>query len=268
MFFFTDKEGNRIEYDTKSIVALHSNIASPSYEYLREVTDTGIPLILDRHLLPRQIQVEFLLKASDFDDTYLLRDELYRLLATQEELYFHESAVPYKRWKVTVEDSAMGEKGYNFSHYVLTLEAPLGLSESVASTLTKHTFDEDKWQFGQGLSFYSEEFISNKTEFTVENYGDVTVDPRIMGLEITFLGASTNLEIRNTTTGDKWSYKGKTTATDKIELRDIFAFKNGANIFKDTNKQIITLAKGVNKFQIRGTTGSITTKVDSLFYYY
>ena len=113
MFFFTDKDGKVLKYDRSSIIALHTNIAIPSYNYINETTDLGQMIIMDRQLQPRTINVEFLLKAHDFQDTYLLRDELYKLLAFEDELYLHESAEPFKRWKVILSNEAFGEKGYN-----------------------------------------------------------------------------------------------------------------------------------------------------------
>lgn len=269
MFYFTNKKGEKLSYDTTSIVALHSNISTPSYSYIRESTDTGKVITLDRHLNSRSINVQFLLKADDFNDTYLLRDELYRLLATEEELYLHEDAVPYKRWRVELEGDSMGDKGYSWAHYNVQFIAPLGLAESLASTLSPKLFSEDKWQFGMGLNFESLDYVSNKTSFKVDNIGDVAVDPRKMDdFTITFIGASSNLRIVNKTTGDEWKYNGSTTSADKVVLQGVTAFKNNTNIFGSTNMELITLAKGVNEFQIYGTSGTILTKVDSLFYYY
>lgn len=268
MFFFTDKNGKIIEYDKSSIIALHSNISTPSYNHILEQTDLGQSIVLDRFLNGRDIQVEFLLKAKDFQDTYLLRDELYRLLAAQEELYFHETAEPYKRWKVLLDSSALGDKGYTHAHYSIKFHAPLGLAESVATTLNKQEFNENVWQFGQGLTFEPNEYIHDTTRITIDNIGDVVIDPRRFDLKITVLGATKNLKIINHTTKEEWSYSGSTTSNDKIILDGIYAYKNETNIFADTNKQLITLQNGKNDIEIKGSTGSVMTTFEHRFYYY
>lgn len=267
MFFFTNKRGERIEF-AKGIVPLHTNIASPSINTIVEYTDLGYPVILDRHIEHRQIQVEIFLEAYDFDDHYLLRDKLYEQLSQEEELYFHESRLPYKRWRVIIQGDIIPTKGYRNSHYTMTFLAINGYSESIASTLNKHEFSEDVWQFGMGLTFEPQQYIFDKPRFEVENLGNIKIDPRTMPLVIEFIGASNNLEIHNRTTGDIWKYNGTTTATQKITLNGINSYKSGTNILKDTNKQLITLDSGFNEFEIKGATGKMMITFDHKFYYY
>lgn len=268
MFFFTNKLGKVLKYDRTSIIALHTSIATPSFDYLHETTDLGQMIIMDRQLQPRTINVEFLLKAHDFQDTYLLRDELYKLLAFEDELYLHESAEPFKRWKVILSNEEFAEKGYNYASYSLSFISPLGLAESVATTLNKQEFDADVWQFGQGLTFEPQNYIHDKPRFEINNIGTVAIDPRKVPLKITVLGATKNLQIINHTNGDKWTYKGSTSSNDKIVLDGIYAYKNNKNIFADTNKQLITLEKGKNDIEIKGATSGVMTTFEHRFYYY
>jgi hypothetical protein len=74
-------------------------------------------------------------------------------------------------------------------------------------------------------------------------------------LVITFAGASTNLAIANTTTGDTWSYTGTTAAGDTLKLDGVRMLKNGVvSVFGATNRKLITLAPGWNNFTVTGAT--------------
>ena len=268
MFYFTNKKGERIKYDTSRIIPLHSNIATPSYDYITETTDLGQMLVLDRHLQPRSIDVVFLLKGYDFQDTYLLRDELYRLLAQENELYLHEKEVPYKRWKVILQGEQMGDKGYTHASYSLSFIAVNGYAESTASTLSKKTFDENVWQFGQGLTWdENNKYIHSTNKFTINNIGDIAINPAQMPLKIEVLGQTKNLQIINHTNGSKWTYNGSTLANDRILLDGINSYMNNTNIFCSTNKQLIKLERGKNEIELIGATNTTTT-FDFRFYYY
>jgi hypothetical protein len=86
-------------------------------------------------------------------------------------------------------------------------------------------------------------------------------------LKITFTGASTNLTITNTTTGDIWQYTGTTQAGDTITLDGVRSLKNGVSVFGNTNRKLITIAPGWNNFTITGASGSFTISFDFRFYY-
>jgi hypothetical protein len=110
-------------------------------------------------------------------------------------------------------------------------------------------------------------YTHSTTSFKIYNAADgVTIDPRVVPLLITFTGASTNLQIKNLTTGDVWAYTGTTTASNTIKLDGIRSLKNNTSIFANTNHQVITLAPGYNDFQIVGATGSFTISFSFRFY--
>jgi len=89
----------------------------------------------------------------------------------------------------------------------------------------------------------------------------------VLPLKITFTGASSNLTITNQTTGDMWQYTGTTQAGDTITLDGVRSLKNGASIFGQTNRKLITLKSGWNDFAITGATGAFEISFDFRFYY-
>ncbi|MEY9980067.1 phage tail domain-containing protein [Lysinibacillus sp. RC79] len=259
MFFFTDKKGERIKYDTESIVALHSNIATPSYDYVTAEVENGRRVVLDRILQPRSIDTKFLLKAYDFHDTYLLRDEFYQLLSSYEELYFHESALPHKRWKVLLNSEAMGEKGYSHASYDLRLLSVDGIAETLGTSLdlqNRKEWDINLWSWGMGLEWDKEyRYEHSSNNFVIDNIGNLAIDPREHELEITIKATASNyLEIKNTTTGDIYRYNGSLTTNDVLVLKGIQSLKNGVSVFKNTNKKLLTLGIGSNQFTVTGGT--------------
>lgn len=241
----------------------------------------------------RTIVVPFYFKAHDLLDVPLLRDELFRLVLDKKPFYIqemrrkHRQNYPFvkpnepapnivddhelfqKRYKVRLanvfEIDQMLEYGEGELVFV-AVDSPF--AESVGTTLDELTFTADVWGFGQGLTFEEPKYEHNTATFRIYNAGDVTIDPREMPLEISFLGASTGLSITNSTTGDMWEYSGTTAVTDNIFLRGVQSFKNSTSIFKDTNKKLISIAPGWNDFTLTGTSGSFLISFEHRFYYY
>ncbi|MFP7447167.1 phage tail family protein, partial [Bacillus infantis] len=113
------------------------------------------------------------------------------------------------------------------------------------------------------------QYLFQQSAFSIWNDGDEPVDPRERWayLQVLFQGASENLTIKNLTTGDEWSYTGTTAAGDIIELNGIRSLKNGSSIFGQTNRKLLTLAPGMNQFEVSGTTGPFQISFDFRFYY-
>jgi hypothetical protein len=110
-------------------------------------------------------------------------------------------------------------------------------------------------------------YTFNSRRFRVYNAGDFEVNPREKPLTITFKGASESLEIRNKTTGEAWNYTGTTNPYDTLTLDRVYARKNDTSIFNNTNRKVITLAKGWNDFVVNGASSTFELAFDFRFYY-
>lgn len=258
-----------LNYDKFAIRGINVSIPSPSWATHYETVDVGYGQIpLDRKLDARPIDVRFLMRSEDFNDSYLLRDELYRLIAKEGYLYLSEKRQPGKRWKVYFEGMNEPERaGLHTMVMVASFVAPLGLSESVGTTLNKREFDENKWQFGQGLTFEDKEYVHSTNRFKIYNAGDVAIDPRKLPLKIIYRGASNRLTIKNHTNDTVWNYTGTSGANDSVTLDGIHSFKNDVSIFGSTNKQLVTLEKGWNDIELSGTSGTFLISFDFRFYF-
>ncbi|MEI2356053.1 phage tail family protein [Mesobacillus zeae] len=204
----------------------------------------------------------------DDADVALLRDELLRVLFTPDQFYVIQEAQPYKRWKVEVASDFTPEVIGTYGEFTIDFVSASSYAESVGTTLDPFTFDTDLWGAGMGLTSDDASYTHSTTSFAVYNASDVVINPREFPLKITYRGASTNLTIRNETTGDEWKYTGTTGVGDRLEINGVRSLKNGVvSVFGNTNRKLITLKPGWNQFTVTGAEGAFSVEFDFRFYY-
>jgi hypothetical protein len=204
----------------------------------------------------------------DSPDIILLRDQIISVLFGREPFYIVPDATPGKRWLVETADSITPEIIGAYGEFSLEFVSDNTYAESIGTTLDPLTFDAELWQVGQGLNVEATDYTQSVTSFSIYNAGDVSIDPREFPLKITYSGASTNLAIKNTTTGDEWKYTGTTVAGNTLAIDGVRSLKNGVvSVFANTNRKLITLAPGWNDFTVTGASGSFTLAVEFRFYY-
>ncbi|MCY9334125.1 phage tail family protein [Bacillus spizizenii] len=218
----------------------------------------------------RKLTAVFLFKGVDHLDYHLLLDEVYDLFATQNEMEIIDSRQPGKVWSVKVS-STYEPEDINPRSGKLTVEftAAFPFAASLGSTLDPLTFNSEKWQVAQGLLPSDDLIYRHKTNrFRIYNAGNVTVDPsEDIPLDIVYKGSSTNLTVKNITTGQNVSYFGNSGSTDTIKLEGLRHLKNGISIYADTNREYITLVPGWNEFELTGTSGSFEISFDFHYLY-
>jgi hypothetical protein len=216
----------------------------------------------------RQLTAQCSFFAADAQDTVLLRNELFRTLMNLDEFYIVVDAEQGKRWRTEVAGEFTPSKTGAYGEFTIDFVCHSVYAESIGTTLDPKTFDAELWQIGEGLTLDETAYTHSTTTFQIyaaEN--GMTIDPRNIPLTITYKGASTNLEIKNTTTGDTWQYIGTTVAADTLKIDGVRSLKNNVSVFGDTNRQLITLAPGWNSFELTGTSGSFNITFDFRFYY-
>ena len=216
----------------------------------------------------REIQTSFLQEGYSHIDLQLLIDELNMLFATKEPIYLIDSRQPGKRWKALVNSTYdIDYVNLQTNKFDINFSSLMPYCESVGTTLDPFTFDSDLWQVGMNLPSDRELIYKHTTgRFEIYNAG-VFLDPRKISFRILFKGASENLTIKNITTGQVFSYNGRSNAEDTILLDRIQHFKNGSNIFSYTNHKFISLLSGWNQFEVSGVKGSFEIIFDFRFYY-
>lgn len=252
----------KIQYKDGSIIDLHDeNLWVSSFRILSpeasHITDT----IEGRHgsiyfgteLRERKITANFQIEADNYTDFDSLRDEMFQIFNSMEKFYIIRDLQPTKRMEVSVEGSfdidyvtlEDGEFSVDFVIHSVYLESNQTTLESNPTGYTYTT-----------------------TTFTIDNKGHIPIDPRFMPLLITYTGASLNpFTIKNVTTGDTWIHNGTSLTNDIIRLDKVRSTKNSLSILGSTNRKLITLAKGLNQFQLSGTSGAFEISFDFRYYY-
>ncbi|MFU8688485.1 phage tail domain-containing protein [Rossellomorea sp. FS2] len=185
---------------------------------------------------PRTMAGEFVLNAGTTDEFATARNAVFRLLMSRERFYLMDEREPNRRWLVRVSSRFSLEQIRHYGMFAVDFVSQSSYAESVSETTDTFT---------------------TKT-FRLWNDGDVAIDPRQHRLKITFRGSSTDLRIQNVTTSDVWTFAGNSDIGRVIYLDGVRAMRNTTNIFRDTNRKLITLAPGFNDFIIGGTSGAFT----------
>lgn len=245
-----DINNNEINLDEYGLFGLALIPESPSYEhYLEKIPGGDGEVSLGKDLNSRNLLARFSIQSFSYTDSLVKRDKVYDLLNGYESFYIGETKQPGKRWLVDSVDPWTPER-YNSRTMEITLNLVClkGRAESIGTTTMASTFENLNLPVT-----YTDYKDIRATKFKVYNAGK-EVDPRSINdyLKITYKGTSTNLRIKNLTTGDIWAYNGTSNADDSIVLEGIRSTKNDLSIFRQTNKRLITLEHGWNDFEIEG----------------
>lgn len=227
--------------ETLSVLVRKLNIPSPSTNnYSEKIEGQDGVIHLGRDFNSGKITAECSFVCNSGVELQSLRKTLISVLLAEEYLYIIPDADPNQRWKAHVSEEINISEIGGYGEFTLIFDCDQPFAESAAIvTQTKTT-----------------------STFTIVNSGDRDVDPRKDLLVITYTGASTNLIIRNNTTGEEWQYTGTTVSGNTIVLNGIRSTKNGLSIFRNTNRKLISLAKGNNSFTLSGTSGSFSIKFE------
>lgn len=212
------------------------------------------------------IMLDFDLKVSTLDDLVLRETELRELFSREAEYYFIYSKEPGKRYPVSLDSISVTKKAFFMSHFTVSYTVAKGYAESITSTLSDFSLD-DEWQFSQGILSEDYKYTHNTSRFSIYNAGSFPLDPRQAYLKITLQGESGgNANIFNRTTGDRFIYYPafSTNLGQTITLDRVYPKLNGVSRGIDTNHGLITLAEGLNEIEIQNVS-NVETSWD--FYY-
>lgn len=233
----------------------------------------------------RTITVPFYMKAHDFADFPLLRDELFSLVVSREPFYIRElrkidygfgenQYVGGKRYEVRISGAFDIEQQLRYGFGELAFEtSSLPFAESIGTTQDIERdgvgADSEIWGFGMGIIADDESLVYTYTgtSFRIYNAGDVPIHPFEQQFKITIdniTGSSSYFELRNTTTGN--IFRVNELANGTIILDGPNITKNSLNYLRQTNKKFIELALGWNDFSVHGAS-SARVSFDFPFYY-
>lgn len=243
----------------------------------------------------RSISVPFFMKANDFADYPLLRDELFSLVVSRDPFYIREMRretygsingcgsdddgdrfVGGKRYKVRISGTFDIDQRFRYGFGELSFETTdLPFAESIGTTQDIQsggiTTDPAIWGFGMGLIADDESLVYSHTgrSFRIYNAGNVGVHPFEQSLKITnsnVNGSSNSFELRNNTNGTSFKVTEGVTSAQTIIIDGANITSNGLQYLRKTNRRYIELDAGWNEFTIIGAN-SADVAFDFRFYY-
>lgn len=250
-------DGTIMDLSDYGLTRLYHRIPTPDIQHTNYKVDGYGEMNTGTIIGQRKISTDVLFKVDDIYDYYLLRDELTALFATEEPFYLIFRREGWKRWKVKIAAGFQLPPTPNYGAFSMEFQTISKYAESINDTLSA-TYGWDEGDFGTDGSVDMDEsysYVFDSDSFTVVNRGNVVIDPREpeVGLEVTIKGtAASSFIIRNATTNDYVTIQRTLTENDVITLDNIGVYLNGGSIFKDTNKQVLTLAPGDNYFIVSG----------------
>jgi len=250
--------GKKLDIADYNLKRLFHYIPSISLQHSVEMVDGhdgGI--FTESQFTERVITVELLYESRDIQDFYLLRDEINALFTRKESFYIIFKGEPYKRYLVKLNQGFTIEPNMHMNSFEVEFTCVSLFGESTATTTKlKKEWDSNQWAWNGQITW--EDDISYKyatNDFVVHNLGSAQINPRQSDLKITLQGTFPNgITIKNQTTNEEYKYTQPLTTGDTLVLDGIRTLKNGQSDFKNTNKKLVTLSVGDNRFLIEGGT--------------
>lgn len=197
--------------------------------------------------------LSFSIAAKTKDDLILQISSLYSFIYDDDKYYINYSKEPGKRFKVKPRPWEEESRGAYKKVIKIDFDVYEGHAESLFTTLSSEGFNDNIFQFGQGLPTEDYQYQHNKNNFIIYNAGDFTVDPREHELIIAIKGVSEGaVNVFNKTTGERFIYNGSLYSTkgEVLTVDGVYPKKNGVNCGIETNGGLITLVPGENEIQI------------------
>ncbi|MFJ3389540.1 distal tail protein Dit [Lysinibacillus sp. NPDC086135] len=257
-------DGTRIDTFKNSMYRLEHNIPSINIEHETVHIDGRRGNLITKSMYTeRIISVRFIYDSYDINDFYLLRDEINALFTRNDAFYIIFKTEPYKKYKVRMNGSINLPVNMHMDEFIIEFmcDDVCGLSTFPTSKFSKE-WDIDMFAWNGEIT-WDEDIaytFTNTNSFSVINLGTADIDPRQDYLKINLNGLfATSVTITNLTTGDKYVIDTSLSSNENLQIIGTTCKKNGQSIFKyvRNKKELITLAKGENKFVIEG--GSVNS---------
>jgi len=249
-------DGTRYDIEDYSLKRLYHYIPSATIEHNSVTVDARSDVILNSKVNNRTISVDFVYISRDIFDFYLIREEVNALFLREEAYYITFKNEPHKRWLVKVANGYNLQPNQKLETFTIDFITINAYAESIATTQTLKEWDVDAWSWNGAIDWEEDlQYSFNTNEFTLNNLGNATIDPRVNQLRITVKGNFQNIfQIINRTTNEVYDFSGNLTSSDELVLDGIRSLKNGVSVFSTTNKKLITLKPGLNRFSVLGGT--------------
>lgn len=254
MFILYDKDMNKLDFPS-GVKPLDIFISSIQKERTTQTLE-GVHGVIDfgSEYRDREIRLKLLLMSADTQDYRLQRDETYALL--DDVAYISEKYQAGKRYSVRIDDSYIPERFDNNQTFATaevnctTVNFPFAESVKTTQHIENNGLQFGQvWFYGMGLLYdeSTHKYTHNTLDFDIYNAGNVQIEPFHQDFTITVKNATKGYTLENKTTGDKFVYTGNTTGT--IEIKGGIVTINKLQVFRETNRKILTLDTNNNRFR-------------------
>lgn len=269
MLIVERKDGTRYDLEKLDIHVLKFYPSSPEPNTeKRTIPGMDGHIDLGTTYAGRKLHAEISIMPQNYLEYSLLRNEVFRIFDSRESFYIIHHSEPRKRWLVKYSSPfSIPHEQPKLGSFDIEFESPSAYSQSIGSLLDPFTFDAELWQFGMNIPLVDFSYKHNVSFFSIWNLGDKEVNPRHDMLQIFYKGASNSLQIKNLTTNESWQYNDSSKMGDTVTLDGVFSRKNGVSIFGDTNRKLISLTPGENKFSLENSSGPFEIAFDFRFLY-
>lgn len=222
---------------------------------------------------PFSLKLNFFYRGMDTKDYKLMKQKLRGMLFKRTPYYIVHSDSPGKKYAVYCEENAINDIGHKFGTFEITFTVYKGYSESLYDT-DNYNLSDGLWQFESGvLPDSSISYEHTRQRFDILNGSNDTINPRLRHkLKIYMrLDAPNGFKLINTTTGDVFHYKVALDSNDRLLIDGAYPWLlhdlQDKRCGRNTNHGVITLAPGINKFEIWGNVSNTQTKFTFPFIY-
>lgn len=220
------------------------------------------------------IKLTFRYTGEDSKDVDLFLQKLDDLLFREKPYYLVHSITPNKKYAV-LPTPDITPTMITIRHYDIdiTFQCYKGYSESLYDT-DNFNLSDGLWQFESGvLPDSTIKYEHTRQKFEILNGSSGTINPRLgHKLKIYMrIDATNGFKLINTTTGDIFEYKKALDSNDRLLLDGAYPWllhnSEDKRCGRSTNHGVITLAPGINKFEIWGKVNKAQTKFTFPFIY-
>ncbi|MEB6231387.1 phage tail domain-containing protein [Mammaliicoccus sciuri] len=223
---------------------------------------------------PFELIVSIGLDGYDVEDVELAEQKIRGVFNTKGRYYVIHSNSPGKKY--AVDPPNIGTPEFLDSTaliFEITFTVYKGYSESLYDT-DNYNLSDGLWQFESGvLPDSSISYEHTRQRFDILNGSNDTINPRLRHkLKIYMrLDAPNGFKLINTTTGDVFHYKVALDSNDRLLIDGAYPWLlhdlQDKRCGRNTNHGVITLAPGINKFEIWGNVSNTQTKFTFPFIY-
>ena len=222
---------------------------------------------------PFELELNFAFSGVDIKDYHLFKSKLRSIVYQREPYYVWHSDMPGKKYAVLPSATEIEDLYSRSGKVTLKFSVFKGYSESLYLT-DQFSLGDGLWQFESGvLPDSATSYEHTRQHFEILNGSSDTINPRLRHkLKIYMrLDAPNGFKLINTTTGDIFEYKEAIDSNDRLLIDGAYPWLlhdlQDKRCGRNTNHGVITLAPGINKFEIWGNVTNTLTKFTFPFIY-